>query len=211
MNIVSEFDRQLKTLIDKGYPEIAGLSLSAFRERVDGLKEKLLDQELPEVDLLAGHLPFVIVVKHGLVPTIEAVSRIEKDGKTGITKLDPLFPTDFEIIPTMDIPRMNIYLLLDIDRGKDSINQRPIDAMKLILDNGRFPLTIDEGVAIVTQFPEFLIKNNCFSLLGSRHTGDKRVPAIWINGKKHPNLGWCWDGNPHTWLGSASGKKRIGV
>lgn len=211
MNIVSEFDRQLKTLIDKGYPEIAGLSLPAFEERVKGLKEKLLDQELPEVDLLAGYLPFVIVVKHDLVPTIEAMSRIEKDGKTGITKLDPLLPTDFEIIPTMEIPRMDIYLLLDIDRGKDSINQRPSAAMKLIVDNGRFPLTIDEGVAIVTQFPEFLIKNNCFSLLGSRHTGDKRVPAIWINGKKYPNLGWCWDENPHTWLGSASGKKRIGV
>ncbi len=74
----------------------------------------------------------------------------------------------------------------------------------------RSPLTIDEGVAIVTQFPEFLMKNNCFSLLASRHTGNQRVPAIWINANKNPNLGWCWDGNPHTWLGSASCSNRLG-
>jgi hypothetical protein len=34
--------------------------------------------------------------------------------------------------------------------------------------------------------------------------GNQTVPAIWINSEKHPNLGWCWDRNPHTWLGSAS-------
>ena len=29
------------------------------------------------------------------------------------------------------------------------------------------------------------------------------VPAIWISNRA-PKLGWCWAGNPHTWLGSAS-------
>lgn len=211
MSIQDEFDRQVQTLIDKGYPRIMAVTNDDFHQQMLPLMELLTGQTLPEVDLVAGYLPFVIVIKHDVVPTIEAMSRIEKDGKTGITKLDPLLPTDFEVIPTMDIPSTDIYLLIDIDRGKESLNLSPSDAMKLIVDNGRFPLTIDEGVAIMTQFPEFLIKNNCFSLLGSRHTGDKRVPAIWINGKKHPNQGWCWDGNPHTWLGSASGKMRIGT
>jgi NhaA family Na+:H+ antiporter len=40
------------------------------------------------------------------------------------------------------------------------------------------------------------------SLLGSR-AGDRRVPALWLR-RGHPKLGWCWAGNPHTWLGSAS-------
>jgi hypothetical protein len=35
------------------------------------------------------------------------------------------------------------------------------------------------------------------------------VTAIWIS-KGAPKLGWCWAGNPHTWLGSASCAKRIG-
>jgi hypothetical protein len=52
-----------------------------------------------------------------------------------------------------------------------------------------------------------LRKNKCFSLLASR-CGDKRVPAIWISGKA-PKLGWCWAGNPHSWLGSASAGARL--
>ena len=65
---------------------------------------------------------------------------------------------------------------------------------------------IEEGVALLTHFPEFLQPNNCCSLLASR-CGDKRVPALWLS-EGRPKLGWCWAGNPHTWLGSASCAKR---
>jgi hypothetical protein len=103
------------------------------------------------------------------------------------------------------------YLLVNIDRGKENINLAPNQALPLLQKASRSPLTIDEGVAIVTHYPDFLRKNNCFSLLASRHSGDQRVPALWINSQKSPNLGWCWNGNPHTWLGSASCTTRLGV
>jgi hypothetical protein len=109
----------------------------------------------------------------------------------------------------VEIPISDFYILADIDRGKASINLPPKEAMISIVNAGRTPLTIDEGIAIVTHFPEYLIKNNCFSLLASRKPDNKTVPAIWINSQNHPNLGWCWDGNPHTWLGSASAKLRL--
>jgi hypothetical protein len=35
------------------------------------------------------------------------------------------------------------------------------------------------------------------------------VPAFWIS-ERAPKLGWCWDGNPHTWLGVASAGVRTG-
>ena len=44
-------------------------------------------------------------------------------------------------------------------------------------------------------------------LSGSRR-GDRRVPAMWISAKA-PKLGWCWDGNPHDWLGVASAGSRL--
>ena len=28
---------------------------------------------------------------------------------------------------------------------------------------------------------------------------------MWIS-ERAPKLGWCWDGNPHTWLGTASAR-----
>jgi hypothetical protein len=68
---------------------------------------------------------------------------------------------------------------------------------------------LEEGIALITHYPDVLMKNNGFSLLGSR-CGDRRVTALWISGGK-PKLGWCWTGNPHTWLGSASCRYRTGA
>lgn len=208
MNLQEAFDNQLQTLISKKYHECTSQTEVQFREMVEPLKQHLNNDEYI-VDVERGKLSFVIVIKNELVSTEQAMQLIEKDGRHGITKLFPHEPKDFNIIESEVIPSASAYLLLDIDRGKETLNITPQDAMKKIRSEGRLPLTIDEGVAIVTHYPEFLMKNNCFSLLASRHVGDQRVPAIWINGQREPNLGWCWDGNPHTWLGSASAQSRV--
>jgi hypothetical protein len=85
----------------------------------------------------------------------------------------------------------------------------PEDALPKIESKGRSPLTIEEGIAFVTQFPEAVAPNRGFSLAGSR-AGDRRVMAFWIS-KKRPKLGWCWAGAPHTWLGTASCGERVGA
>ncbi len=48
-------------------------------------------------------------------------------------------------------------------------------AITRIRGHGRSPLTIEEGVAVVTHHPDLLRSRNCFSILGSR-CGDRRVP-----------------------------------
>ncbi len=100
-------------------------------------------------------------------------------------------------------------MAFDVDRGSDLCNVRPNDALTTILRRGRTPLTIAEGIALVTHHRHLLVKNHCFSLTGSR-CGDKRVPAVWISNRA-PKLGWCWAGNPHTWLGTASCSGRVSV
>lgn len=200
----SILDEQVATLVRKGYPE-------RVVELARPLRAKLAGLELPALDIAAGTLPFVLVVKSSVLPTEQAMTAASKDSKPGITKLFPLEPGDFTTIDAVTIPESDAYLLVDIDRGNDSVNLPPSAAFEIIAKRHRSPLTIDEGIALVTQHPEALIKNHCFSLLASRHTGDQRVPAIWINGQKNPNLGWCWNGNPHTWLGSASCARRIGA
>ena len=103
------------------------------------------------------------------------------------------------------------YLLVGVERGEEFCNVRPEDATRAIRERGRSPLTIDEGIALVTQVPQVLEKNKCFMVAGSRRTaipGDRRVPALWIS-ERAPKLGWCWDGNPHTWLGTASAAARL--
>lgn len=204
-----EFDRQVANLVTKGYPALINLSEEAFIDEIAPLKEKLSDLSLPDIDLELGKLPFVIVVNDELISPEIMMGKIEKKGKRGVTILRPHTSANFRMVNEVEISKESVYLLLDIDRGKENINLPPNEAIQLIKRANRSPLTISEGIAIVTQFPEFLIKNNCFSLLASRTGSDQRVPAIWINAKKEPNLGWCWDGNPHTWLGSASAMKRL--
>lgn len=209
MNYLDEFDRQVQNLLSKNYPGLTGLTPEEFVQLLSPLKQKLSDIQFEEIDFEQGKLPFVIVVESGLIKNSDAMSSVLWNEKSGTTKLDPLTPEDFKVIDGVEIPTSPVYLLINIDRGKETINVPPSEAMKLILSEKNIPLTIAEGIAIITHFPQFLIKNNCFSLLASRHPGDKRVPAIWINSNKQPNLGWCWDGNPHTWLGNASAKLRI--
>ena len=86
--------------------------------------------------------------------------------------------------------------------GRSSAASAPRTPCPSSRGRGRTPITIDEGIAVVTQRPELLEKNKCFMLSGSRRH-DRRVPAFWIS-ERAPKLGWCWDGNPHSWLGVAT-------
>lgn len=207
----AELDRQLQNLRAKGYAEVAGLSEQAFLALGEALRSFLPSLPKLERDMERGILPFVLVVQENVVSAEEQMSRVEYRGKRGVTKLYPHSSEDFSSIEKVIIPTSPLYLLIDIDRGNETRNIPPNEAMKTIKASSRSPLTLAEGIALVTQYPEFLIKNHCFSLLASRHPGDQRVPALWINGQKEPNLGWCWDGNPHTWLGSASCQMRLGA
>ena len=73
-----------------------------------------------------------------------------------------------------------VYLMADIDRGEETINVAPAQAMQAINAVGRSALTIDERIALITQYPGFLRKNRCFSLLASRSRAchlDQRAQA----------------------------------
>ncbi len=204
-----EFDRQLETLIKKDYPTLLGITAKKFKKDLGLLKSKLSDVLTAEFDLEQGKLSRVIVVQSELLKADEVMARLDFHGKPGIVSLFPHEPEDFKTIEKVSIPDGFAYLLTDIDRGKAFLNITPEAALKTILQENRSPLTINEGIAVLTHYPEFLMKNNCFSLLASRFT-DQCVPALWIS-EKRPKLGWCWDRNPHTWLGSASTGARVSL
>lgn len=93
----------------------------------------------------------------------------------------------------------------------------PYDAVPLLhLSGSTRPGRVDrnhaegdiDGYHPIERLHELLEKNKCFMLAGSRRH-DRRVPALWIS-ERAPKLGWCWDGNPHTWLGTASAALRLG-
>ena len=204
-----EFDRQVENLIQKGYHAAAGVEEEDFRRRLDPLRERVGSVARLENCGEAARIPFAIVVKPEMVAADKAMSLVEFNGRRGFASLHPVAVEDFKPIASIVLPSGMAYLVVDVDTGKATLNVTPDEALGTIASAHRSPLTLDEGIALVTHHPTILKRHNCFSLLGSRR-GDRRVTALWISGGR-PRLGWCWAGNPHTWLGSASCGRRVGA
>ncbi len=201
VTLLDELERQVQNLVSKGYPALAGLSGPAF----DALLAPLRDvcRTLTPPENAGDRVPMVLVIKRELVTPAQAMPLTAlKNNKAGFIDFKPGGLETFHPTEDLPIPEAPVYLLFDVDTGSETLNVTPNAALVTIHSQGRTPLTLDEGIALLTQFPEKLRKNQCFSLLGSR-SGDRRVPALWIS-QGRPKLGWCWAGNPHTWLGSAS-------
>lgn len=202
---VAELRRQVDRLVERAYPELAGLSHSAFRERLEPLEDALGLIGPPG----PGRIPFVVVLRSELVPAARAIEWVERDGQGGVSAMDDDDLAEFAPIASVDLPDGDAYLVADVDTGAATRNITPDAALEMLEAEGRSPLTVDEGIALVTHHPEAVSRSAGFSLLGSR-CGDRRVTAIWVS-KGRPRLRWCWAGNPHTWLGSASCGARIGL
>ena len=201
----TEFDRQVGVLVHKGYSQAAGLRPIDFIDNVARLADAL---PAPE-PAAGGRYPFVIVVTTDLVPRARAIELVERRGEAGFSVIEEPDLARFDPIDAVTLPGGLAYLMTNVDTGADLRNVTPDDALDAIHADDRSPLTIDEGIALVTQFPEAVARNGGFSLAGSR-CGDRRVTALWISDGR-PKLGWCWAGNPHTWLGTASCTGRVGV
>lgn len=222
---VPHFQQQVDLLATLGYPALAGMTERAFRDLLEPLRAAAEDlDELDhrdhdvERDVHPSHVPYVVVLTREVVPPERTVPLLRLWGPKGLGSkpgvvdrnhaegdLAGYHPTEASTPPAA------AYLLVDVERGEEFCNVRPEDATAVVRARGRSPLTIDEGIALVTQFPAVLEKNKCFMLAGSRRSaipGDRRVPALWIS-ERAPKLGWCWDGNPHTWLGLASAADRV--
>ncbi len=204
---------QTERLVELGYPGLAGLDEAAFRDLVAPLEAALpatLPAGLPGADG-PGTVPFVLVVTRDLVRPEDTVPllRLAGGAKPGVVDRNHGAGdlAGYHPLPDLEVPAAAAYLLLGVERGEEFCGVRPADALPVIRGRGRTPLTIDEGIAVVTHAPHLLEKNKCFMLSGSRRD-DRRVPALWIS-ERAPKLGWCWDGNPHTWLGVASAAGRL--
>jgi hypothetical protein len=154
-----------------------------------------------------GRIPFLLVVAGRLAPPDQAIGLVTLGAREGFTDMPADDLDRFRPIDGLELPVGSAWLITDVDPGGEFRNVTPDEALESIRRDGRSPLTIDEGLALVTQVPEVLEERNAFSMLGSR-CGDRRVTAIWIS-RGRPRLGWCWAGNPHTWLGSASCEGRL--
>jgi hypothetical protein len=195
-----EFDRQIDALVTAGLPDALELAEGCFRACVEPLRDLL-----PPVPGKGDSIPFVVVFPNlPVVPMLESVHTV---GGAGFTTLTGDDLGRFRPLPDLHVPPAP-YLLLDVDPGADTLDVPPAEVLPALSAAGRTPLTIAEGLALLLSDPGVLRGRNCFSLAGSR-AGDKRVPALWVSARR-PRLGWCYQGAPHSWLGTASCAGRRG-
>jgi hypothetical protein len=197
-----EFDRQVDALALTGVADRLDVTDSCFRALLEPLRDLL-----PESDRNGATIPFVVVLPD--LPVREVLGQVQGVRGTGFTTMDDEDLARFRPLPELGVPAVP-YLLLDVDTGADTFNLPPGAVAPTLAARGRTPLTIAEGLSLLVSDPGVLRSRNCFSLLGSR-CGDKRVPALWVS-ERRPRLGWCYQGAPHTWLGTASaGARRMPV
>ena len=189
-----EFDRQVDALALTGLPEALELRDSCFRALLEPLRDLL-----PAPASGGSTVPFVVVLPD--LPVRRVLGQVQGVRGTGFTTMDDDDLARFRPLPELEVPAVP-YLLLDVDTGPDTLDVTPADVAPSLAARGRTPLTVAEGLSLLVSDPGVLRARNCFSLLGSR-CGDKRVPALWVS-ERRPRLGWCYQGAPHTWLGTAS-------
>jgi len=211
-----ELHRQAGVLLEHGVPELLGQTPEGFALAVEALRPVLAVRVAPAgSDPALDRVPFALVVSGGIDRDLAAAERLvpllRRPGRSDPGVLDRNHGAEglapYRSIAEAGSPPAPVYALVDVERGEEFRGVPPQDALPVILARGRTPLTIPEGIALVLLHPHILAKNACFMLSGSRR-GDRRVPALCISGKA-VKLGWCWDGNPHTWLGVASTANRI--
>jgi hypothetical protein len=191
-------------------PALLGFTAGRFAseiERLDALLEAGVDTPR------TGNVPLTIGIRRGAVDLDKMMALMEAKGARGVVDMTPLAPEAFEIRHDVVLPPGDLYLLLDVDTGRDRLNISPEASLAMIRSSKRTPLTMEEGVSLAVQHPSLLTDKSLYNSIqmpGSRRANDQRVPALWIS-RGRPRLGWCWDRNFHTWLGSASAAVRLGV
>jgi len=148
------FTDQTKRIIERKYHIEANLSESDFINRyVTPLKELLVGLDA-DTELRENRIPLLLVIPHNIVPLsyqLEIIRNIiNKQQLEYIIKPD--WFENAKGVLTPDKP----YLLLDVETGYAMNNITPKKCVQTFNDAGRFALTIDEGIALITHFSEVL-------------------------------------------------------
>ena len=197
MSIASvEAQKQLDRIVALGYPDVADISAAAFRSLARPLIGALEHSDLGSNILL--------------VPTRELVSPESLIARTSINRM-----AGFTTMPPRDIasflpqdgfmpPEGPFYLVVNPHTGTCYVNREPDVARKLIDSDERLPLTLEEGLAIATQHPEWLAGKNGLQILPRlTASADGRRAEHLDEPERTASWAAVWPNSRHTWLGNA--------
>ncbi len=168
----------------------------------------------------------LLVIAESVLPSRSLVVHLTRsdrgEERSGFVVVDWEDLEDFAPTAAARVPEAAVYAIEDPTRGDHMRNWSPAEAQEAFVREDRTPMTVAEGVHWALQYPGVVDRNVGYMMIGTRRTKpkgfDARTPALWIsNGtgrdgqerRGAPKLGWCWWNNRHTWLGFASGARRV--
>ena len=131
----AEFDRQLQTYLDAGYPALAGIDEDAFVALVEPLRDKAARATASSPD----RIPFALVVTSRLVTADRALPTVHWKATTGWTEYTADDLAGYRPIEGVDVPDHAAYLVTDVDTGQATLDVRAKDAVPIIEAEGRTP------------------------------------------------------------------------
>jgi hypothetical protein len=152
--LVELFSKQTNTIIERRFHIPTGLSESEFTKRHIMPLKQLLVKNLAVTELKQNRIPILIVIPNTIVPLSYQLERVRESFKD--IRLEHIIrPEWFENAQGVSTPDKP-YLLLDVETGYAMKNTTPKKCVKIFNDEGRSALTVDEGIALVSHFPEIL-------------------------------------------------------
>lgn len=207
---VAEFDRQVEVLSGRIRNDVFRYDLPRFLKQIADLRNRVCELDATQ-NGTTGNIPVVVVLRPQVADYATLMSQLQHKGRNGYVEMTPETPEAFHDVDSLAVPDTDVYALWDVDTGRSMLNISPRDSVEIIEIAGRTPLTMYEGVQCVLAVPEILSDKQRFNAIqmpGSRIDGELRAPSVWIS-KGAPRLGWCWSGNIHTWMATASCASRV--
>lgn len=212
----TEFDRQVRTLLDKRYHEHAGLSAEAFTELLSPLRATVTKDtaaagaggsvDAPE----EGRVPFVLVVTRELVPIEDSIRLTTVAGRTKPGVIDRHYKEGdigrFVSTEETGAPDAPAYVLFGVERGEEFCGAVPNDAMAAIMRPRPDPAHHRGGHR--AGHPAS-VRAGQEQVLLARRLPLRRPPRPGhLDQPERAEAGLVLGGNPHTWLGMASAAAR---
>ena len=191
------FEQQIKKLLGKGYPGIIGIKVDSFLHYINALRDEL--NEVGEIE--ENHIPFLIVIPACFVSIPTQWSLVKIDNKAGCTHINPGSFRNTDGIETPSVP----YLVFDIECIPASA-EKPFCSDERIKEfglDGRRGLTVEEGIALITQHPEMLMLKDYNTELPGSRCGIGHVPGFSLT-HNGPELVKVRSDVPSRFWGSAS-------
>lgn len=174
------FDQQGERLIERGWHQALEMKKEDIHLWLGMLRDRF--GEIGEVP--PDHVPFLIVVPHGMLPVAKQMELLVVAEKHGYAGLDGEGLVNFEGLGSSKFP----YLACDVEDGTATVGQATDEAAKSIRNICRYGLTVEEAIALATHSPDSLA-HHALALIDSNF--QRCIPELWLSAGG-PTLNFNW-------------------